>query len=169
MQRTAVAVIKLRAAQNRHGQNRQTQAATPSLAVAAHLAERGKTEQATRETIREELNAQRQLNHIRAAAPAQRRHAPGRMAERRAANRTEIQAQRQARQQSDQHSALRQAVSSGRPPTSAELANAPPEVKAAIALHGNRDRSRREDAFLRFVSRQRSDKGRNGNGGRSGR
>jgi MobA/MobL family len=169
VQRTAVAVIKLRAAQNRHGQNPHTQTATPSLAVAAHLAERGKTEQTTRETIRTQLTAQRQLNHIRAAAPAQRRRAPGRMAERHGANRARIQAQRQTRQQSDQHSAIRQAIASGPTLTSAERANASAEIKTALASYDKRNHSRREDAFLRFVTRQRSDKGRNGNGGRSGR
>ena len=49
--------------------------------------------------------------------------------------------------------------------SSEERANASPELRAAITSQDKRDRSRREDAFLRFV--QRSDKGRNG--GRSGR
>ena len=167
VQRTAVAIIKLRAAQNGHNDNAAVRDATPALAVATQLAERGKTEQASRESIRAALTAQRQLNQIRAAAPAPRRRAAGQVAERRAANRAEILAQRQARQQSDQHSAIRQALSSGRPLTPAELANAAPEIKAT--MKDKRDRSRREDAFLRFVSKQRSSKGRNGNGGRSGR
>jgi hypothetical protein len=81
----------------------------------------------------------------------------------------QIQTQRKACQQSDQHSAIRQAITSGGTLTAAERANASPDIKAAIASQGKRDRSRREDAFLRFVTKQRSDKGRNGNGGRSGR
>ena len=99
-----------------------------------------------------------------------RRHAdapPGRSPSAAPPTARKFMAQRQARQQSDQHSAIRQALSSGRPLTPAELANASPEIKAT--MKDKRDRSRREDAFLRFVSKQRSSKGRNGNGGRSGR
>ena len=166
VQRTAVAIIKLRAAaQNRYGENRPILNAMPSLTVATHFTERGRAEQANRNAIRYELNALRQLNQIRAAAPAERRHAPGRIAERRVSNRMQIQAQRQARQQSDPQTAIRQAIASGRALSSEERANASPDFRGAIASHDKRDRSRREDAFLRFV--QRSDKGRNG--GRSGR
>ena len=166
MQRTAVAIIKLRAAaQNRYGDNRPILNAMPSLTVAGHFTERGRAEQANRDAIRYELNALRQLNQIRAAAPAARRHAPGRIAERRVSNRMQIQAQHQARQQSDPQTAIRQAIASGRSLSSEERANASPELRGAITSHDKRDRSRREDAFLRFV--QHSDKGRNG--GRSGR
>ena len=78
----------------------------------------------------------------------------------------QIQAQRQARQQSDPQAVIRQAIASGRMLSADEQANASPELKAAIASKGRLDRSRREDAFLRFVNKG-SDKGRNG--GRSGR
>jgi hypothetical protein len=169
VQRTAAAIIKLRAAaQNRYGENRPILNAMPSLTVATHFAERGRAEHANRDAIRYELNALRQLNHIRAAAPAQRRHAPGRIAERRASNRMQIQAQRQTRQQAetDKQNAIRQAVVTGRTVTDADRANASPELRAAISSHDKRERNRRDDAFTRFVN-QRSDKGRNG--GRSGR
>jgi hypothetical protein len=167
VQRTAVAIIKLRAAaQNRYGENRPILNATPSLMVAKHFTERGKAEQANRDTIRYQLNSERQLNQIRGAAPAERRHTPGRIAERRANNRMQIQAQRQAHQQSDPQAAIRQALASGRLLSADERANASPEFKAAIASKGRLDRTRREDAFLRFVNKG-SDKGRSG--GRSGR
>ena len=77
----------------------------------------------------------RQLNQIRTAAPAARRR-PGRIAERRVSNRMQIQAQRQARQQSDPQTAIRQAIASGRTLSSEERANASPEFQGGHHIPG---------------------------------
>lgn len=159
VQATAVKMIKMRARAEQH-QEKIGLPAAPSLVAAAHFAERARAEASNRTSIRYQLNAFRQSNHIRAAEPAERRAKPGQMAARRAAIRAQILAEHQAK------SANRQAMTAGSAISSSDRANASPEAKASLSSR-DKARERREQAFDRFVQRQ--NEGKEKNGGRSGR
>lgn len=165
-QQTASSIVaaKTRAQQTRAGLPAE-HAASPQLA-AAHYSKIAQTAAGKRLNIRAQLDGARSLNQVRAAAPRTRGSRPGQMSSNLSVNRAALQAQRQART-ADPQDAIRQAAASRRPLTDSERANASPETKAALTAE--RERNRREERFQRFVKEQNSGKGKDRDGGRSGR
>jgi len=138
-----------------------------AYAASQFYGEQARAASEARHTIRYDLNAIRQLNETRAAAASRQRPREQARAQRTVTPR-EIIAQRQAREQTDKQSAIRQAVASGRSVTDADRASAQGEGRAILASQETKRKAReiREDFFFR--GSERGNSGKNG-GGRSGR
>lgn len=157
VQANAVAMIKLRATQERPAYNGSNEAIQ-------YFTETARSEGEKLNTIRYQLTAERQVNYIRAASSPQRRTAAGQMAEGRADN--QAAAQRQAREQSDKRHGAQRAIANGETLSPADRANASPEIAAAAAGKEKSKRMTRDESFLASLKGSRRE-GRDG--GRSGR
>ena len=160
VQANAVAIMKLRAKQDRPAYNGSEEAIEYFTKTASEEAQR-------LNAIRYQLTAERQANQIRAAVSPRQRTQAGQIAEGRAANRNEANSQRQAREQSDKRHAVQRAVANGETISTSDRANASPEIAAAASAKEKNKRMSRDEIFLASLKNQHGGKSRDG--GRSGR
>lgn len=159
VQMNALKTIKQKVRQRRWQSASGIPASASAIEASRRLSERAKVEANARFNIRHGLNSARRANDNIAWARG------GRSAERS----KDIVARRQSQEQSDKRHGLQQAAATGRAVSSADIANASPNVKATIGRSAKSNRSRDNARALdRIVEQQKTDKSRDG-GGRSGR
>jgi hypothetical protein len=158
VQATAQAMIK-------HHKPQQTlhrdTSATTHTGASRQFLERARAASDSRSAIRYELDALRRVNVARAGPRAQSRMARAQA----------ISQSWRMRREAEEQSAKRQAVASGRELSSEERANAPSDVRGAVAARDKERRAQQRDDMVRRLQDENrtSDRGRDRGGGREGR